>query len=100
MEPGTEAGEDGASLAGCLAALGCPADKADAMAAQLHKRAAQLALQKGVSHTDALSHLLNLLRQGWAAQAQAGRSDSAPIPTAEEESNRLPAIPLPPPAGP
>jgi hypothetical protein len=38
------------------------------MAAQLDKRARQLAEQKGRSYDEALQHLLTLMRQGWAAQ--------------------------------
>ena len=38
------------------------------MAAQLDKRAHQLAEQKGRSYEEALQHLLTLMRQGWAAQ--------------------------------
>jgi cell division protein ZapA (FtsZ GTPase activity inhibitor) len=37
------------------------------MAAQLDKRARQLAEQKGRSHEEALAHLLALMKQGWAA---------------------------------
>jgi hypothetical protein len=54
-------------LAAVLVALGCPASKAIEMAAQLDKRAQQLAEQKGKSYEDALSHLLKLMQQGWAA---------------------------------
>ena len=55
-------------LATVLKALGCPADKAGEMAAQLDKRARQLAEQKGRTYDDALTHLLELMRQGWAAK--------------------------------
>ena len=51
-----------------LVALGCPAEKSAEMAAQLDKRARQLAGQKGRSYEEALQHLLNLMRQGWSAQ--------------------------------
>ncbi len=54
-------------LAKVLIALGCPAEKSAAMAAQLDKRARQLAVQKGRSYEEALQHLLNLMKQGWAA---------------------------------
>ena len=50
-----------------LVALGCPAEKSAEMAAQLDKRARQLAAQKGRSYEEALQHLLGLMRQGWAA---------------------------------
>ena len=55
-------------LAKLLTALGCPTEKSARMAAQLDKRARQLAEQKGRSYDDALQHLLNLMRQGWSAQ--------------------------------
>jgi hypothetical protein len=54
-------------LAPVLVALGCPADKAPEMAAQLDKRARQLAAEKGRSYEEALKHLLTLMKQGWAA---------------------------------
>jgi len=57
-----------AELARALVALGCPRDKSAEMAAQLDKRAKQLAEQKHRSYEDALAHLLGLLRQGWAAK--------------------------------
>jgi hypothetical protein len=53
-----------------LVALGCPAEKSAEMAAQLDKRARQLAAQKGRSYEEALQHLLNLMKQGWAAQGK------------------------------
>jgi hypothetical protein len=55
-------------LAKLLTALGCPAEKTDEMAAQLDKRARQLAEQKDRSYEEALTHLLELMRQGWAAK--------------------------------
>ena len=55
-------------LAGVLVALGCPADKSPAMAAQLDKRARQLAARHQRSYDAALEHLLNLMRRGWSAQ--------------------------------
>ncbi len=55
-------------LAAALVALGCPADKSREMAAQLDKRARQLAEQPGRSYEEAMTHLLGLMRQGWAAQ--------------------------------
>ena len=48
--------------------LGCPAEKSLDMAGQLDKRARQLAGQKGKSYEDAMAHLLNLMKQGWAAK--------------------------------
>ena len=55
-------------LAQILVALGCPAEKSAEMAAQLDKRARQLATEKGRSYEDALKHLLALMRQGWSAK--------------------------------
>jgi hypothetical protein len=51
-----------------LVALGCPTDKAAEMATQLDKRARQLAAEKGRPYEEALTHLLKLMRQGWAAK--------------------------------
>ena len=61
---------DNAQLAQLLTAMGCPADKSLEMAAQLDKRAHQLAEAKGQTHQEALVHLLNLMKQGWAAQGK------------------------------
>lgn len=55
-------------LAAALVVLGCPRQKSDEMAAQLDKRARQLAQEKNRSYEEALTHLLTLMRQGWAAQ--------------------------------
>ena len=55
-------------LEAVLKALGCPEDKVVLMASQLDKRARQLAEQKQRTYEDALTHLLELMRQGWAAQ--------------------------------
>ena len=55
-------------LARLLATLGCPPEKASEMAAQLDKRAKQLAESKGRTYDEALTHLLELMRQGWAAK--------------------------------
>jgi hypothetical protein len=57
-----------AELAQLLVTLGCPADKSSEMAAQLDKRAHQLATEKGRSYDEALTHLLGLMKQGWAAK--------------------------------
>jgi hypothetical protein len=55
-------------LATLLVQLGCPQEKSAEMAAQLDKRARQLTEQKGRSYDDALAHLMNLMKQGWAAK--------------------------------
>ncbi|HEY2329586.1 MAG TPA: hypothetical protein VGI63_07205 [Verrucomicrobiae bacterium] len=57
-------------LAKVLVALGCPAGKSAEMAAQLDKRAKQLAAEKNRSYEEALKHLLTLMKQGWAAQGK------------------------------
>ena len=51
-----------AALTGALQQLGVPANKARDMAAQLDKRAHQLAEQDGRTHQDALLHLLQLMK--------------------------------------
>ena len=55
-------------LATVLAAMGCPPDKSPVLAAQLDKRARQLSAQKGKTYEQSLTHLLTLMRQGWAAK--------------------------------
>ena len=57
-----------AQLAQVLVTLGFPAEKSADMAAQLDKRARQLATEKGRSHEEALQHLIALMRQGWSAK--------------------------------
>jgi hypothetical protein len=59
-------------LTKALVTLGCPSEKSAEMAAQLDKRAKQLAEQKGRTYDEALAHLLTLMKQGRAAQE--GRS--------------------------
>jgi hypothetical protein len=55
-------------LAALLVAMGCPAEKSAEMAAQLDKRAKQLSEQKSKTYEEAMAHLLNLMKQGWAAK--------------------------------
>jgi hypothetical protein len=55
-------------LAALLVTLGCPTESSPEMAAQLDKRARQLAAEKGRSYEEALAHLLALMKQGWAAK--------------------------------
>lgn len=55
-------------LAACLVAIGCPKERSLEMARQLDKRASQLAAQKNKPYEEALAHLLNLMKQGWAAK--------------------------------
>jgi len=61
---------ENSQLAKVLVALGCPGEKSAEMAAQLDKRARQLAAEKGRSREEALRHLLTLMKQGWAAQGK------------------------------
>jgi len=61
-------------LESVLSSLGCPQHKVNEMAAQLDRRARQLAGEKNRSYEDALAHLLGLMRQGWAAQEKGGCS--------------------------
>ncbi len=65
-----------AELAPVLVSLGCPSEKALEMAAQLDKRAQQLAEQKGKTYEEAMAHLLGLMKQGWAAQEKGISSNS------------------------
>ena len=55
-------------LAQLLVGLGCPVEKSAEMAAQLDKRARQLAAEKNRTYEEALAHLLGLMKQGWAAK--------------------------------
>jgi len=55
-------------LARLLEGIGCPSNKSQEMAAQLDKRARQLAERDGRPYEDALAHLLGLMKQGWAAK--------------------------------
>ncbi|HYE32590.1 MAG TPA: hypothetical protein VEH27_14270 [Methylomirabilota bacterium] len=57
-----------AALAMALQAMGAPAHKCEEMAAQLDKRAKQLAAEKGQTYDQALSHLIGLMQQGWSAK--------------------------------
>jgi hypothetical protein len=61
-------GMETSELARVLVALGCPAEKSAEMAAQLDKRARQIADEKGRTYDEAMTHLLTLMRQGWAAK--------------------------------
>jgi hypothetical protein len=55
-------------LAVALERVGCPSEKSAEMAAQLDRRARMDAERKGLSYDVALSHLISLMAQGWAAQ--------------------------------
>jgi hypothetical protein len=55
-------------IASLLVVMGCPSEKSLEMAAQLDKRAHQLMEKTGRSYDDSLVHLIELMKQGWAAQ--------------------------------
>jgi len=55
-------------LARALVAIGCPEARSLEMAQQLDKRARQLAEQRNSTYEAEMIHLLNLMRQGWAAK--------------------------------
>jgi hypothetical protein len=55
-------------LAALLVSFGCPPEKSAEMAAQLDKRARQMSAQKNRTYEDAMAHLLELMKQGWAAK--------------------------------
>ncbi len=57
-------------LAKLLTTMGCPKSKAREMAVQLTKRSGQLAKERNISCDETMTHLLNLMRQGWAAKEQ------------------------------
>ena len=57
-----------AQLSQALIAIGCPAEKSAEMASQLDKRAHQLVVEKSLNYDQAMSHLLGLMKQGWAAK--------------------------------
>jgi hypothetical protein len=59
-------------LSKALVVLGCPPEKSGEMAAQLDKRARQLAAERQRPYEEALEHLLGLMRQGWAAKEKSG----------------------------
>ena len=54
-------------LAALLREMGLPETKVLEMAEQLDRRARQLAAREGQNYEATLAHLLNLIRQGWAA---------------------------------
>lgn len=58
------------ALANALQQLGVPADKATTMAAQLDKRARQLAQKDGRTYQDALMHLLQLMKTAHEERSQ------------------------------
>ncbi len=65
------------ALAEALVRMGCPQASAGTMAAQLEKRAVQIAAQTGRTPEDALGHLLRLMAEGGAIAS--GGAAAAPI---------------------
>jgi predicted ArsR family transcriptional regulator len=62
--------------------LGSTPAQAVTMAAQLQKRATQLAVERGITREAALAHLLNLVVKGRSGEVPPGFSPpSAPPPT-------------------
>jgi len=57
-------------IAQVLESIGCPPSQCPDMAAQLCRRAHQLSETTGRTPEEALTHLLRLMSQGWAAQSQ------------------------------
>ena len=70
--------------------MGCPPAKTAEMAAQLEKRARQLAEARGGTVEAALAHLLGLMRQGWAAQERGG--GPGPSPAESQGQERRPSL--------
>lgn len=51
-----------------LSQIGCPEARVSEMASQLSKRATQLSQAQGRSYEESLTHLLNLMKQGWSTK--------------------------------
>jgi hypothetical protein len=65
--------------------LGADRTQAEIMAAQLLKRAGQLAAERGLTREAALAHLLNLVVRGRAGEIPSGFVAPSPRPTGEKE---------------
>ena len=61
---------DNADLAKLLTTMGCPKTKAHEMAVQVARRSRQLSKERNISCDETMTHLLSLMRQGWAAKEQ------------------------------
>jgi hypothetical protein len=55
-------------LAKTIEKLGCPAEKSHAMALQLDRKARMDAERMGTSYKAAITKLIGLMAQGWAAK--------------------------------
>jgi len=62
--------DDNANLTKLLARIGCPESKVGEMASQLAKRSGQLAKERNITGDQAMTHLLQLMRQDWTAKEQ------------------------------
>jgi hypothetical protein len=58
--------------------MGAAPAQADAMAAQLAKRADQLAAERGITRVDAMAHLLQLVVKGRSGEAPPGFEGGRP----------------------
>lgn len=67
-------------LAQALVAFGCPAARSPEMAAQLDKRAHQLAAAKDRTYEEALTHLLKLMAAGGAGSGERSPVEGEPAP--------------------
>ena len=59
-------------VASVLNSIGCPSEKCLEMATQLTRRAEQLSKRSGKSREESMAHLLQLMKQGWAAKEKSG----------------------------
>ena len=59
--------------------LGAERGQAEAMAVQLSKRADQLVVERGLSRTDAMAYLLQLVAKGRSGETPPGFEGSRPI---------------------
>ena len=62
--------DDNANLTKLLARIGCPESKVGEMASQLANCPDLLAKERNITGDQAMTHLLQLMRQGWAAKEQ------------------------------
>lgn len=67
--------------------LGAPQPQAETMAAQLLKRAEQIAAARGVSREEALAHLLRFVAQGRAGEVPS--NIGGPIPPRDDAGKEL-----------
>lgn len=68
--------------------LGAPAAQAKTMAAQLLKRAEQLAVERTIPRQEAMAHLLNLVVKGRAGEVPREMNAPRASPPADDHSAR------------